>query len=145
MNRVTIRPLRLTDYKLIHNFDRYLNFSYVVHHLELFYRRRGFCIVAVYDGKIIGNIDVCSETSKDIPDLSIYIQRKFRGRGIGKRLMKFAIKQCIEFGFKSLVLEVESSNHRAIALYKKCGFEVTSRTLSSDNLNIIRMKLKLLA
>lgn len=51
------------------------------------------------------------------------IIKKYQGRGFGKELMAFALKE----GFKhtkKIVLDVDSSNPAAYNLYLKCGFEV---------------------
>jgi GNAT superfamily N-acetyltransferase len=52
----------------------------------------------------------------------VYICETHRGRGIGKRALDFAEKQCRALGVGALHLEVERENSNAHALYRKVGF-----------------------
>ena len=51
----------------------------------------------------------------------LYVKNEYRGLGIGSRFLKF-----IEDHYPDslLRLEVEADNHRAVHVYKKCGFDV---------------------
>lgn len=51
----------------------------------------------------------------------LYIKDKYRGLGIGKKLMEFITKKYTDCIFR---LEVEEENKRAIKLYEKSGFSV---------------------
>ncbi len=52
-----------------------------------------------------------------------------RRRGVAEELFDFTAPRLKEFGFTQYLLEVISSNERAVALYRKLGFE-TTRTLA---------------
>jgi ribosomal protein S18 acetylase RimI-like enzyme len=52
-----------------------------------------------------------------------------RGKGLGKTLIDFAIRQAAGLGIRTLHLEVEADNDRASALYIKSGFRQTGRKL----------------
>lgn len=47
-----------------------------------------------------------------------------RGKGIGTRLMETITKEAELLGARMIVLETQSCNEKAIAFYKKNGFEV---------------------
>lgn len=51
----------------------------------------------------------------------LYLKEAYRGQGIGKEFFDFITAKYPGSIFR---LEVEEENSRAIALYKKCGFEV---------------------
>ena len=51
----------------------------------------------------------------------LYIKDKYRGMGIGSKMLKFIEEQ---YPNALLRLEVEEENERALKTYKKCGFEV---------------------
>jgi ribosomal protein S18 acetylase RimI-like enzyme len=52
----------------------------------------------------------------------------YRGRGLGARLLAEGLRLLAERGAHEVELDVESENERALALYRRFGFEVVSRT-----------------
>jgi ribosomal protein S18 acetylase RimI-like enzyme len=58
-----------------------------------------------------------------------YLKPEVRGRGIGERLLAFAIEQAEALGINTLHLEAEVGNVRAHRLYQAAGFEETGRRL----------------
>ncbi len=74
-------------------------------------------IVAVHEGNIAGFIELMNgnlRRTRHAGMLSIFIAKEYRGDGIGSMLMEELVR---------LTLAVFSVNERAIALYKKFGFE----------------------
>jgi len=59
----------------------------------------------------------------------IYLRDEYRGQGIGGRALEFLIEVCAENGVNALHLEVERSNTKAQAVYRKFGFEDHDRYL----------------
>ncbi len=55
---------------------------------------------------------------------TIAVARERRRRGIGELLLAAMIDRAIELHARLVTLEVRASNHAAIALYRKYGFEV---------------------
>ncbi len=56
---------------------------------------------------------------------NIRVSEKFRGRGIGKKLIGKVIEKSSLKGARILGLETQSTNFPAIEFYKKCGFEIS--------------------
>lgn len=54
---------------------------------------------------------------------SFYIDRKYRKKGVGKKLLGETINILKDEGFKELELTVESDNKSAVSLYKQFGFK----------------------
>lgn len=85
-------------------------------------------IVAVMNGKIVGNLDLVryggSPKTAHVRYLDMAILDGYRSIGIGSALMDYSTKWAREKGFEKLILEVFSTNERAINLYKKFGYEV---------------------
>lgn len=52
----------------------------------------------------------------------MYLYREFRGRGLGKKMMKEALNQARKAGFRLMVLETNEKLVEAIALYRTFGF-----------------------
>jgi ribosomal protein S18 acetylase RimI-like enzyme len=57
----------------------------------------------------------------------LLISKDFQGRGIGKLLLEFSIKDLTKRGFKNYGLEVLKSNENAKRLYERLGF-ITKET-----------------
>ncbi|HEV7745563.1 MAG TPA: GNAT family N-acetyltransferase [Pyrinomonadaceae bacterium] len=55
---------------------------------------------------------------------------EFRGRGVGKALMRATLDLYNELGVDLATLEAISTNEPAIALYGQCGYEIVDRLLS---------------
>ena len=53
----------------------------------------------------------------------IYVLSRFHGDGAGKRLMETAVAHTREAGAPHLLLGLHPENHRAMAFYRKHGFE----------------------
>jgi ribosomal protein S18 acetylase RimI-like enzyme len=61
----------------------------------------------------------------------LYLEEKFRGRGVGRQAVQFAIEACPSLGIRRLSLEVEKHNGRAKRLYEDIGFFAHDRILMS--------------
>lgn len=59
-----------------------------------------------------------------IADLSVYVDRNFRGRGIGARLLHDLERLAVKHGFHKIVLFALERNAHGKALYEKMGFRV---------------------
>lgn len=59
---------------------------------------------------------------RGIADISIYIERTMRGRGLGKILLDELIKTAKRVGFHKLVLSMFKFNEGGFKLYKSMGF-----------------------
>ena len=57
-----------------------------------------------------------------VADFSIYIERRWRGKGVGSRLLARLIELARDLGYHKLVLSAFPSNAGGMALYEKFGF-----------------------
>lgn len=68
--------------------------------------------------------DLPVETGSDDLELRrIYALHRFHGEGVGRRLLAVVIERARARGAKRLLLGAYGENHRAIAFYRKHGFE----------------------
>ena len=67
-------------------------------------------------------------------DFAISIEQDYWGLGLGTILMEKACEKAREMGFEQMELGVYADNERAIALYKKMGFEEMGRNLRAYRL-----------
>ena len=83
--------------------------------------------VAVAGGEVVGWCDVVRsprDTSKHCGVLGVALLPGFRGKGLGRRLMKQAIEAAWNGRFTRIELTVREDNGNAIALYRHLGFEL---------------------
>lgn len=98
--------------------------------LERMARERGqLFLVAVEGGEVIGTASLSSGSRPRLAhrgEIGIAVRKAAWGRGIGSALLAEVIRFAgEEAGLRILFLEVRSDNARAIALYRKFGFEKT--------------------
>ena len=92
---------------------------------------RNLYLVAVEDGHVVGTGILSSYARPRLMhrgELSLSVSRALWGQHIGTRLMEQLIRFARESArLEILSLEVRSDNTRAIALYRKFGFETIGR------------------
>ena len=96
-------------------------------------------LLAEDDGEIVGSL-VCvgSERIKTKHNtmLGITVKEEYRNKGIGSRLLEFAINWAKETGVvKRIELHVFNTNGRAIHLYKKYGFTIEGEKQKAIKIN----------
>ena len=64
----------------------------------------------------------------------LYVEEKYRGRGIGRRTMEFVEERARELGVKALHLEATQGNDAAIELYRRAGYFRHERFLMTKRL-----------
>ncbi|MEM2925516.1 MAG: GNAT family N-acetyltransferase [Methanocellales archaeon] len=83
-------------------------------------------IIAEKDGVIIGDasLDFCPHRCKHVGRVSVTVHRDYRGKGLGKELLKFVeeIAQT-KLGISKLYSELVSSDIRAIRFMEALGYE----------------------
>jgi len=84
--------------------------------------------VALSAGTVVGWCDVLPNRSRIIYShcgtLGVGLLPEFRGKGIGRQLMRRTINTAFTFGLTRIELTVREGNSNAIALYKSLGFEI---------------------
>lgn len=83
-------------------------------------------ICALADSKIIGNCSISKKEGRlsHIGKLGISVMKEYREEGIGSSLIQEALKRAKKLGIKIVILDVFSTNNRALNFYKKFGFKV---------------------
>lgn len=87
----------------------------------------------VFDGEnVIGNCSISRNRNhlklRHRCDFAIAIEQAYCDSGLGTILMQKAIDKAREIGFEQMELGAYADNERAIALYKKMGFQEWGRT-----------------
>lgn len=91
-------------------------------------------------GRVVGSISIVTEWSNFRGGpywwiQSLYILPEYRGTGLVDRLVDFVAGEAREAGALDLRLYVLESNPRAIAAYRRIGFESAPYTIMKRDLN----------
>jgi phosphinothricin acetyltransferase len=82
--------------------------------------------VAETDGSITGwgslNVFNARPAYRFVADFSVYVERGWRGRGVGRVLLARLVELGREHGYHKLVLSAFPFNPNGMALYEKMGF-----------------------
>ncbi len=62
------------------------------------------------------------EAYRFIADFSVYVERSWRGKGVGKVVLERLIELARQHGFHKMVLSAFPTNAGGMALYEKLGF-----------------------
>lgn len=89
---------------------------------ESYFLNGGFFGVVELDNEIIATLGI-HKIDKDTCELrKMYCLPEHRGKGLGKRLIEFALTKAKALGYNHVILETASPLKEAIGLYKKYGF-----------------------
>ena len=83
-------------------------------------------IVAEANGEVVGwgrlNVFNPREAYRFVADFSVYVERSWRGKGIGRVVLERLIELARQHGFHKMVLSAFPTNQGGMALYEKLGF-----------------------
>jgi len=93
--------------------------------IEQSYFARGGAFFVLDDerGSIIGAYGLYPIDNQTCELRKMYLQKAYRGKGLGKLLLDSALARAREVGFKRVTLETAGVLKEAIALYESYGFE----------------------
>jgi L-amino acid N-acyltransferase YncA len=84
-------------------------------------------VAATFAGQIVGWASLNRFSARDahagIADLSVYVDRQWRCKGVGRSLLADLIAAAADRGFHKIVLHALHSNEAGKSLYRRCGFE----------------------
>src|SRR5262245_53502045 len=84
-------------------------------------------LVAVADGRVVGWASLNSFNARPaydhVADFSVYVERGWRGRGVGRRLLERIIETGRGLAYHKLVLSAFPWNAAGLALYERMGFQ----------------------
>ncbi|WP_449536541.1 arsinothricin resistance N-acetyltransferase ArsN1 family A [Ferdinandcohnia sp. Marseille-Q9671] len=103
------------------------------------HRQRYSVIVAMVNEKVVGwsslNPYSARRAYDGVADLSIYILREYRGRGVGSRLLKEIESVAVQNNFHKIVLFTFPFNELGQSLYKKSGYREVGVFKNQGKLN----------
>ena len=126
---IKIHNMNYQDYvKKVKDLDREL-FEYPYETRQSYNDRMAKAVYATSGNKMVGFFTIKRKPNSDTCSLhAIGVEPKFQGKGIGKLLLKKAVKYSKSLGFKFMDLGVFKHEKVAFQMYKKFGFKTTSST-----------------
>ena len=83
-------------------------------------------VVAVTDGQVVGWGSLNSFNPRPaydhVVDLSVYVERGWRGQGVGRVLMQHLMELATTLGYHKIVLATFPYNEAGVSLYTRMGF-----------------------
>lgn len=108
-------------------------------------RKNYFIYKAVANKELAGFVDFEIGSSGELGKLNgLEVKEKFRARGIGRELLKFAVEFMQGAGCRRIQLLVKEKNEKAKALYREFGFEFVgmySKRLDNSLVEIMELDL----
>jgi diamine N-acetyltransferase len=71
-----------------------------------------------------GEVPECVTGSDPIEIVRLYIEQRWWGSGVARALMQTCLDEARQSGHRTIYLGVWEQNHRAMAFYRKWGFEI---------------------
>lgn len=92
----------------------------------------GFPIFGAYEGdQLVGYAGYgtwrAAQGYRKSVELTIYVDAKLRGSGIGSKLMQVIIDQATAEGFHVMIGAIDAANHESIEFHKRFGFVEVAR------------------
>lgn len=73
-------------------------------------------------GRVVGTVAI-DRRRRGLAELKkMFLDRRYRGRGLGKRMLRAALDFARRSGYRRVMLETHSSLDEAIGLYRRAGF-----------------------
>ena len=81
-----------------------------------------FNLLETDDKKIIGCVGLYPISKERCELRKMYLDKEYRGRGLGKKLLEHSLSSASKLGFSEVVLETATVLKEAIQLYESFGF-----------------------
>lgn len=83
-------------------------------------------LVAVIDGEVAGWVALSGYSSRavyrGVAWESVYVDSRFRGRGVGRELLAAVIEAASAAGYWTLIAGIQAENEPSLALHERAGF-----------------------
>ena len=90
------------------------------------YVLKGECYVAVEAGEVVGVYVLLQKDEHTAEIMNVAVAEPRQGKGLGKKLILHALEVAKSLGMKKVEIGTGNSSIGQLALYEKCGFQMTS-------------------
>jgi GNAT superfamily N-acetyltransferase len=92
-------------------------------------------LVAWQGAKVVAHAILCPIPSDSV-EFTIFVHQDYREEGVGTALSRETLGWALRMGFSHAYLTTETSNYRALRLFRKLGFQTTSRYGDEVEMNL---------
>ncbi len=133
MPKTLVRPAHSTDFRILLEIDQLCfepGIAYDSAELSYFMKRPGArTLVVEVNGRIAGFLLMeLMHRRRQATIITLDVREEHRGQGCGTELLRVSEEILRQAGIRTYYLQVDVNNSRAIAFYKRHGFQV-ARTL----------------
>ena len=86
-------------------------------------RSRAFAARGLWTGRTLCGYISVYHTADELEILNLAVSPDLRRRGLGRRLLRTALRLAAKGGIMNVLLEVRAGNAPAVSLYESCGFQ----------------------
>lgn len=147
LKQILVRPFRPADLSRILEIESEA-FAEDAYTRDMFLELHAACprlfLVATRRGRVAGYIVTCAGTRK-AEIISIAVDTRHRGQGVGKAIMEKTLSRLKEAGVRQVQLAVRPSNRIATRFYRNIGFAAVRRVARyyTDGGDALQMRLTL--
>ncbi len=98
--------------------------------------------IAEEDHHIVGTCGVKADGTHTAILRRLFVDNRYRGKGIGKELLQEALQFCRQHGFREVIIRTSTSMQQAIRLCQSMGFREDGRWTLGD-VTLIRYQMRL--
>ena len=103
----------------------------------------GALVLALIDGQVAGCAALRRFDAQRGEAKRLYVRPQFRGRGVGRALLDWAIAEARGMGYREMVGDTIPQMAVALAMYDRAGFERTGPYAEAPTPGAIYLRLKL--
>ena len=90
------------------------------------YALKGECYVAIEASEVVGVYVLLQKDEHTAEIMNVAVAEPRQGKGLGKKLILHALEVAKTLGVKNVEIGTGNSSIGQLALYQKCGFQMTS-------------------
>jgi GNAT superfamily N-acetyltransferase len=103
----------------------------------------GAMVLALIDGQTAGCAALRRFDAQRVEAKRLYVRPRFRGRGVGRALLDWAIGEARGMGYREMVGDTIAEMAVALGMYDRAGFERTGPYSAAPTPRAIYLRLKL--
>jgi N-acetylglutamate synthase-like GNAT family acetyltransferase len=102
-----------------------------------YWERQGAFFVLINGEEVVGTVALQHETDASCELCRMYLAPQYRGQGLGRRLLEYAVREARAGGFEEMHLKTASVLVEAISLYKRAGFAAVEGAAAGGNCDLV--------